>query len=625
MINVKKIYANEQGTPAFCYEEDGVTFYGPSQTLYTDIQVQDDVERVAFGGKNITGLIDYNLKNCNFSFPNVKEIYIARNVSRLFFNNKMFPNCRKVISGNDFYKSGDMLVCTSRREVYGTLLNTFCLRSNETANLAGISKIYENAFSGCKMPEITHAECLNYVSPLAFEDSGFMSDKNNADGGILMAGPIVLKLLDNTADYVLPKCAIIAADSGVVLHEIYKANSLTITGPLDNALNLLPKSLADTVIVKNIKQRHPNTDDHLSELLESKTTSRIILENCNGYKSIDGILYTEDILHNLILLKCPVKMKVIKIAAGTTEIARNAFERCEIEEVIMPNSVVTIGDNAFCGCKELRNIVFSQNLQTCKSSFINGGRTFLNCRSLNKVEIPASLKIIPNAMFIGCTSLSEVILHDGLEEIEADAFERCINLKKISLPATVHKLHEYCFPDIEEIRLTSTKIPDGIFHACVDYMDCDGKNQYYTCIISACGEKLYVPKDMGDAGAASLLNHWKIYGNTNNAYKYGGSSYSKYETALAIYEENLKIPSTWIDIDEEPEELKTFLIKNSVNIVDFLLRKNKRSKLARFITYQFLSEKALDALLKYANKQDLSDIAAYTLEQLKGRAVKLDL
>lgn len=99
----------------------------------------------------------------------------------------------------------------------------------------------------------------------------------------------------------------------------------------------------------------------------------------------------------------------VVIPEGVVEISEYAFSRITtlpngrqwaldndaLFSVVMPNSVVHISECAFEGCKELQDVVFSDNLKTI------GGGAFFGCNKLGKVILPASLESIGDKVFFG--------------------------------------------------------------------------------------------------------------------------------------------------------------------------------------------------------------------------------
>lgn len=96
------------------------------------------------------------------------------------------------------------------------------------------------------------------------------------------------------------------------------------------------------------------------------------------------------------------------------------------KEIKIPDSVETIGNEAFYDCQNLERIALPSALQTLS----NG--TFSGCTALSEVTFPASLKIIERSAFSGCRNLSEVKLPASLTAIQSSVFHRCSNLKTVS-------------------------------------------------------------------------------------------------------------------------------------------------------------------------------------------------
>lgn len=92
-------------------------------------------------------------------------------------------------------------------------------------------------------------------------------------------------------------------------------------------------------------------------------------------------------------------------------IGRGAFYGTEpahpiFKEIQIPDSVETIGTNAFHNCQDLESITLPASLKTIESS------AFSSCCNLSKIKLPVSLTTIENSVFDGCRSL-ETVFYDG--------------------------------------------------------------------------------------------------------------------------------------------------------------------------------------------------------------------
>lgn len=613
-----RIYGNESGI-SYCYDNGGVTFYCSDVYTCRDIDMASNVKRVCFGEDNNTNQMYYKLRYSCMIFPNVTEIYIARNVAAIEINNRIFPNCRKIVSNNVNYRSGSMLVKKDKAMDWNFLLNAFCLKKGEDVDLTGIDMIKSGAFSGCEIVEIKNVADLSQVEKYAFSDSDFCSNKNKAVGGFRMAGPIIVEMLPDLEEYEIPDYAIYTAPQAVkAMQKMHKAKRLIINNLAATVNVLCTTRLPKKVIVKNIKKRTDDTDYDLFDILDSETTEEIELQNYSPeYKSINGLLYGRVIdeygffTKTWSVLRCPRGMKKAVIDDIAEEIAQSAFMGCSVEEVVMPDSVKMIGNEAFSCCKYLKKINLSKNLQKTTNQ-LGSNACFKKCERLKGIEIPAGIKEIPNMMFFGCRELSEVVFHDGLEVIGASAFASCRNLKKVSLPKTVKRIKQWAVPYVDELHLASNVVPDGLVLGLNN-----SSSSVCARVIFPDGREVLVSKtvnpDVEDKATLQLNKHCQ----DPDWYKYSSNITSLLSNGLIEYERRRKEPEKWPDNRPEQAELKGLLRNNSVTLMNWLLTHDKRQSLAKLINYGFLPDSALNELLTYANEHNMPDIAAYTIQQIQ--------
>lgn len=121
------------------------------------------------------------------------------------------------------------------------------------------------------------------------------------------------------------------------------------------------------------------------------------------------------------------ELPVVGLAADIFNIMSNGTVR----NVIVPDTVTTIGQGAFKDCKNLESIVLPKRLQEIYRE------AFQNCVKLKSIVLPNTIKKIGISAFEGCSSLSSVTLGTGLREIGIWAFNDCPSLKSITIPANV--------------------------------------------------------------------------------------------------------------------------------------------------------------------------------------------
>lgn len=114
-----------------------------------------------------------------------------------------------------------------------------------------------------------------------------------------------------------------------------------------------------------------------------------------------------------LAFRCCKSLATVTFAEGShlKSIGVSAFSGTDsahpiFKEIKIPDSVETIGTNAFHNCQDLESITLPASLETIESS------AFSSCRKLSEIRLPASLKAIQSYVFDGCSSL-ETVFYDG--------------------------------------------------------------------------------------------------------------------------------------------------------------------------------------------------------------------
>ena len=114
-----------------------------------------------------------------------------------------------------------------------------------------------------------------------------------------------------------------------------------------------------------------------------------------------------------------------------TAIANEAFSGpcmkfpCEdLEEVVIPASIETIGFSAFGCCENLSSVTFEEGSRL-RAIWDNA---FYYCVRLKKIEIPESVKTLSLRAFSNCHSLKEIVLPMGIKNVSG-APSRCRALR----------------------------------------------------------------------------------------------------------------------------------------------------------------------------------------------------
>ena len=117
----------------------------------------------------------------------------------------------------------------------------------------------------------------------------------------------------------------------------------------------------------------------------------------------------------------------ITIPESVTSIGDAAFSGCSgLTSITIPNSVISIGDYAFYGCSGLTSITIPESVTRI------GYYTFFGCSGLTSVTIPESVTSIGYAAFSGCSGLTSVTIPESVMDIGHQVFAGCSNLKKVT-------------------------------------------------------------------------------------------------------------------------------------------------------------------------------------------------
>ena len=117
---------------------------------------------------------------------------------------------------------------------------------------------------------------------------------------------------------------------------------------------------------------------------------------------------------------------------SVTSIGDSCFEECsDLNSVIIPNSIETIGARAFAG-SSLKYVVFEHD------SKINSIResAFENS-SIEFIVLPKSLEFVDRSAFSNCENLSILMVENPDLNVSADSFNNCKNLSHIFVPCNI--------------------------------------------------------------------------------------------------------------------------------------------------------------------------------------------
>lgn len=187
------------------------------------------------------------------------------------------------------------------------------------------------------------------------------------------------------------------------------------------------------------------------------------------------------------ILTIPEKLdghKVVEIQDIGSFNEEGKYIYSKIEELVLPDTVKTIGDWAFYKCKSLRTIDAGSGLEAIGAYAFSectalevvilpmqvndiGEYAFSGCSSLKSFDVPWSLGKIADGLFADCVSL-ESMNSMGMQlvnEIGSGAFYNCKSLKSVALTG-VKSMGSYAFAGCESLE--AIEIPAQLFKVSAD-------------------------------------------------------------------------------------------------------------------------------------------------------------
>ena len=230
------------------------------------------------------------------------------------------------------------------------------------------------------------------------------------------------------------------------------------------------------------------------------------------YKSYNYPNYRDYIDSTLII---PDSIMYDSVMYPVTSIGYQAFAYAEMDSVVIPNTVRTIGMWAFGPCPNLKEVIIPNSVTEI------GQGAFGGCYSIVSVTLPDSITTIASQTFDADTSLVSIVIPDAVTTIGSAAFSQCYSLRKVTFGQSVISINSGAFshgkhldsliflndvaPWIGNIFYTDTlhlviDIPCGSYHS---YYPIFGSNHTY--IVPSAELSMTVSSASPDWGTAQVV------------------------------------------------------------------------------------------------------------------------
>ena len=206
------------------------------------------------------------------------------------------------------------------------------------------------------------------------------------------------------------------------------------------------KNLKSITIGKNVKTIDKNA------FFGCNSLEKVIIKDLSAWYNISfGNEYSNPLIHSQhMYYDDNVEIKNLQVPDGISSIASYAFYGWQgLESITIPNTLNTIGIDAFRGCSGLNKLIYNDLSTWCKISFGNRFSNPLyythhlynkNNQELTEIVIPDDITSIKSFAFYGCQGLQSAFFPDKVTNVEYNAFSGCDNLKSVRINNTIVSL-----------------------------------------------------------------------------------------------------------------------------------------------------------------------------------------
>ena len=178
---------------------------------------------------------------------------------------------------------------------------------------------------------------------------------------------------------------------------------------------------------------------------------------------------------NLGEVKSFFENKVLDLSnTKLTKIEGNGFACCSATQIILPETLTSVGADAFKNCKYATKITFNGTLTSVSTSNLFNG-----CIALEEIEgfvLPAGTTSIGGSAFRYCHKLYNagdfivdgvIYFPEGINKVDTFAFSECKSIVAIIFPSTINTINQQGFSYMDNVEIISFDKKDAAVKAAI--------------------------------------------------------------------------------------------------------------------------------------------------------------
>ena len=349
---------------------------------------------------------------------NDDTVYIPEGVTKIasdaFKNNEIYNDKRTYAFEDDNYILLTDKFCARKivlsstvkeLESYAIPTRTKELVLNEGLEILDDSALRDSSIKVLKLPS-TLKKIGDAFSPYVKKITGNCKEVEVTDKTFISAHD--LRVLELAGVKNIPKG---------LFSECRKITRMSLTGSYAEIKTTDLRKLKELRAINTSKAIQGNLKEYCKSLKNNKITVSSEMKKFGKF-----------LIENKKLIEYTGNSEVVKIPKGVKVIDDIVFrDENKIRKIVMPNTVRTIGKEAFYSCERLTEIKFSKKLTKI------GDYAFSNCARMKKYNLPKTVKSIGKCAFRWNYSLKTVNVPKKVKTIQFATFENCVNLKKVNM------------------------------------------------------------------------------------------------------------------------------------------------------------------------------------------------